>query len=45
VTAFRAYYEKSEVPPISGINLGVDTADAGDGGKAAAFIKKIEFLE
>jgi hypothetical protein len=45
VTAFRAYYEKSEVPPISGINFGVDTSDAGDGGKAAAFVKKIEFLE
>lgn len=45
VTAFRAYYGKSEVPPISGINFGVDTSDAGDGGKAAAFVKKIEFLE
>jgi hypothetical protein len=45
VTAFRDYYETSEVPPISGINFGVDTADAGDGGKAAAFVKKIEFLE
>jgi hypothetical protein len=45
VTAFRAYYEKNEVPPISGVNFGVDTADAGDGGKAAAFVKKIEILE
>jgi hypothetical protein len=45
VTAFRTYYEKSEVPLISGINFGVDTSDAGDGGKAAAFVKKIEFLE
>jgi hypothetical protein len=43
-TAFRSYFEKSEVPPISGINLGVDTSDAGDGGKAAAYIKSIEFL-
>jgi hypothetical protein len=45
VTAFRTYYEKSEVPPISGINFGVDTSDTGDGGKAAAYVKTIEFLE
>jgi hypothetical protein len=44
VTAFRTYFEKGEVPPISGINLGVDTSDAGDGGKAAAYIKAIEFI-
>jgi hypothetical protein len=42
--AFRTYFEKSEVPPITGINLGVDTSDAGDGGTAAAYIKTIEFL-
>jgi hypothetical protein len=45
VTAFRTYYEKNEVPSISGINFGVDTADAGDGGRAAAYIRKIEFLQ
>jgi hypothetical protein len=44
VTAFRTYFEKSEVPPISGINLGVDTSDAGDGGRAAAYVKTIEFI-
>ena len=43
-TAFRTYFEKAEVPPISGINLGVDTSDAGDGGKAAAYVKSIEFI-
>ena len=43
-TAFRTYFEKGEVPPISGINLGVDTSDAGDGGKATAYIKTIEFI-
>ena len=43
-TAFRSYFEKGEVPPISGVNLGVDTSDAGDGGKAAAYIKTIEFI-
>ena len=42
--AFRTYFEKDEVPPISGINLGVDTSDAGDGGKAAAYLKSIEFI-
>jgi hypothetical protein len=43
-TAFRTYFEKDEVPPISAINLGVDTSDAGDGGKAAAYVKAIEFI-
>jgi hypothetical protein len=43
-TAFRTYFERAEVPPISGINLGVDTSDAGDGGKAAAYVKTIEFI-
>jgi hypothetical protein len=43
-SAFRTYFEKGEVPPISGINLGVDTSDAGDGGKAAAYVKTIEFI-
>ena len=43
-TAFRTYFDKAEVPPISGINLGVDTSDAGDGGKAAAYVKTIEFI-
>jgi hypothetical protein len=44
VTAFQTYFEKSEVPPITGINFGVDTSDAGDGGRAAAYIKAIEFI-
>ena len=43
-TAFRTYFEKDEVPPISAINLGVDTSDAGNGGKAAAYVKTIEFI-
>jgi hypothetical protein len=44
VTAFRTYFAKSEVPPITGLNFGVDTSDAGDGGRAAAFIKRLEFI-
>jgi hypothetical protein len=43
-TAFRAYFDKDEVPPITAINLGVDTSDAGNGGKAAAYVKSIEFI-
>jgi hypothetical protein len=43
-TAFRTYFEKDEVPPISAINLGVDTSDAGDGGTAAAYVRAIEFI-
>jgi hypothetical protein len=45
VTAFRSYFDKAEVPPISGINLGVDTSEAGNGGRAAAYIRAIEFID
>jgi len=44
VRAFRAYFN-NEVPEISGFSLGVDTSTSGDGGKAAAFIKRIEFIK
>ena len=44
VRAFQTYFEK-EVPVVSGISLGVDTSSSGDGGKAAAFIKRIEFIK
>jgi hypothetical protein len=45
INAFQTYFEKDEVPVISGIALATDTTSSGDGGKAAAFIKSIEFLE
>jgi hypothetical protein len=45
VSAFKRKYEKDEVPLISGIALAVDTSSASDGGKAAAFITRIDFLE
>jgi hypothetical protein len=45
ITAFQTYFERDEVPMISSISLGVDTSSSGDGGKAAAYIKRIEFLE
>ncbi|WP_347275717.1 hypothetical protein [Candidatus Kuenenia sp.] len=43
-SAFRTYYEK-ESPAISGLCLEVDTTTTGGGGKAEAYIKRIEFLE
>jgi hypothetical protein len=44
-TAFRTYFEKDEVPNISGLAFGMDTSASGDGGTAAAYIRWIEFLE
>jgi hypothetical protein len=43
--AFQTYYEKDDVPMISGLTLGVDTFRSGDGGTAAAYIHRIEFLK
>jgi hypothetical protein len=45
VEAFKTYFKKKDVPVISGISLGVDTASSGDDGKAGAFIKSIEFIK
>ena len=45
VAAFKRNFEKDEVPLISGVALSIDTTKAGDGGKAASFIRSIEFLE
>jgi hypothetical protein len=44
-TAFHTYFAKADVPMISGISLGVDTFASGEGGTAAAYIHRIEFLE
>jgi hypothetical protein len=44
-TAFRTYFGKADVPPISGISLGVDTFASGEGGTAVAYIHRIEVLE
>jgi hypothetical protein len=44
-TAFQTYFDKTDVPMISGISLGVDTFASGEGGTAAAYIHRIEFLE
>jgi hypothetical protein len=45
IAAFQAYFGKEHVPMISGLTLGIDTFRSGDGGKAAAYIHRIEFLE
>jgi hypothetical protein len=42
---FKSYFSKGETPGISGIGFGVDTSKAGGDGKAAAFIRRIEFFE
>ncbi len=42
--AFQTYYEK-EAPAISGLCLEIDTTTSGGGGKAEAYIKRIEFIE
>jgi hypothetical protein len=44
-SAFRTYFDITEAPYISGINLGVDTSASGGGGTAGAFIKRIEVLK
>jgi hypothetical protein len=44
-TAFQTYFDKADVPMISAISLGVDTFASGEGGTAAAYIHRIEFLE
>ena len=43
--AFQTYFAQADVPPLSGLSLGVDTVRSGDGGTAAAYIHRIEFLE
>lgn len=44
ISAFQTYFEKADVPTISGISLGVDTSSSGEG-KAMAYIQRIEFLD
>ena len=45
MSAFQTYFEKDEIPVISGISLAMDTRKSKGGGKAAAFIKSVEFIE
>jgi hypothetical protein len=43
--AFKRYFQKDEVPNISGVALEIDTTSSDDDGRAVAFIHSIEFLE
>jgi hypothetical protein len=43
--AFRRFFGKDEVPPISGIGISIDTESAKGSGAAKAFIRKIEFVK
>jgi hypothetical protein len=42
---FKRYFGKQVTPGISGIAFGIDTSKAREQGKAAAFLKRIEFLK
>ena len=44
-SAFKSYFGKSKTPGISATAFGVHTSKAAGGGKAAASIKSIEFIE
>ncbi len=43
--AFERYFQKDEVPSISGVALEIDTTSSDDDGRAVAFIHSIEFIE
>lgn len=43
--AFKRYFQKDEVPTLSGVALEVDTTSSDDDGRAVAFIHGIEFVK
>ncbi len=45
MTALQTYFEKDEIPVISGICFAIDTKKSKEGGKASAFIKSLEFIK
>ena len=45
VYAFKRYFQKEEVPAITGVALTMDTTSSGDDGRAVAFVNRIEFFE
>ena len=45
VYAFKRYFQKDEVPRITGVALVMDTTSSGDDGRALAFVNRIEFFE
>ncbi|MGH6932235.1 MAG: hypothetical protein ACREEE_07350, partial [Dongiaceae bacterium] len=42
--AAKKYFKLSEIPPISGFAIGIDTNNAKGGGTAKSYIRKIEYL-
>jgi hypothetical protein len=44
-SAFKRYFGRDPPPAVSGISLEVDTTQSGDGGRAAAFIDRIDLLK
>ncbi len=42
---FRKSFGLAHVPAVSGISIEIDTTESENDGKAAAFVKRIEFLE
>lgn len=42
--AFKAYFQKNEMPAISAFAISVDTDNAKDRGTSKSFVKRIEFL-
>ena len=44
-SAFKSYFGRDRLPALSGISLEVDTNESGAGGRAAAFIGRIDLLK
>ena len=44
-SAFKSYFGRDRLPAVSGISLEVDTNESGAGGRAAAFIGRIDLLK
>jgi hypothetical protein len=44
-SAFKSYFGRDRLPAVSGISLEVDTTQSGDGGRAAAFIDRIDLVK
>jgi hypothetical protein len=45
VYAFKRYFQRDEVPRITGVALVMDTTSSGDDGRAVAFVNRLEFFE
>jgi hypothetical protein len=43
--AFQTYFEATEVPPISGFALEIDTSSSDDEGRASGYVRRIAFMK